>query len=157
MKSAKFGIGILLIFMSLFLRAQEGENKKIIEDLFLKVWNQKEFHVLDQLPGDTISFHWNNYHFITNKKELKDLIAMWHHSFEDFKFELLHLVEDGNLVAVNLRYTGKHVKDFMGVPALGNNIDVSEMMFFRFEDGLLKEAWEIYDEKGMEGQMKKEN
>lgn len=149
---------LLALFLAIQVNlgfAQHHENKQIIEDLFLKIWNQKDFQTLKEMPGDTITFHWNNFHFKTNKTELGQMVEMWHQSFEDFKFEILGILAEGDLVAVNLRYTGKHVNTFMGTPALGNEIDVSEMMFFRFEDGVLKEAWELYDERGMAAQMKK--
>ena len=146
---------LCLVFQGTIGFAQNYSNKQTVEDLFLKIWNEKDFQALENMPGDTISFHWNNFHFKTNKTELGQLVEMWHRSFEDFKFEILGILAEDELVSVNLRYTGKHVNEFMGTPALGNEIDVSEMMFFRFEDGVLKEAWELYDEKGMLTQMTK--
>lgn len=144
---------ISLFFIGNYVLAQEAVNKQMVEDLFLKIWNEQDYTALANLKGDTIAFHLNNYHFKTNKKELSQLVEMWHRSFDNFKFEIIGILAEGDWVAANLRYTGKHVNEFMGTPALGNTIDVSEMMFFRFENGILKEAWELYDEKGMLSQM----
>ncbi len=82
---------------------------------------------------------------------------MWHNAFEDFRFELLHVVGEDDIVAINLRYSGKHVKEFMGIQPNQKEISVTEMMFFRFEKGKLREAWEVYDQLGMLNQMQGNN
>ncbi|RZW39368.1 MAG: hypothetical protein EX263_13670 [Flavobacteriaceae bacterium] len=107
--------------------------------------------------GDTVSFHLNNYHFNTNANDLEQLINMWHGAFEDFKFEIINIIESNDIVAINLRYSGKHIGDFMGIKPKNKEINVSEMMFFRFDHGKLVEAWELYDEKGMFSQMTSDN
>ena len=66
-------------------------------------------------------------------------------------------MQEGDIVAANLRYRGKHIKEFMGIQPNETEISVSEMMFFRFENGKLVEAWELFDESGMQQQMKKGN
>ncbi len=153
----KHVIILLLSFLSAQGIAQNADNKAVVERLFLEGWNKKEFSGFQSQLGDSVSFHLNNFHFYTNAAELVQLVDSWHNAFEDFRFEILHLVEQDDIVAVNLRYTGVQVAEFMGVPAQTNNIDVSEMMFFRFENGKLVEAWELYDHDGMINQMKGNN
>lgn len=145
---------LLLVFLPGYGIAQNIDHKTVIERLFLEGWNKKEFSGFQAHLGDSVLFHLNNFHFYTNATELVQLVDNWHNAFENFRFDILHLVEQDDIVAVNLRYTGVQVADFMGVPSQNNNINVSEMMFFRFEKGKLVEAWELYDHDGMISQMK---
>lgn len=146
-------IFIFLVSSGYFLTAQSLDNQKVVEKLFVEGWNKKDLSNIREYIGDTVSFHLNNYHFKTNLTELTQLINLWHNSFEDFKFEIINIISKDDIVAINLRYTGKHVAEFMGVKPKNKEISVSEMMFFRFENGKIVEAWELYDEKGMVFQM----
>lgn len=49
-------------------------------------------------------------------------------------------------MAVRWRYTGTYRGTWEGAAPTGKRIDVDEMMFFRFEQGLLVEAWGVQDE-----------
>lgn len=148
---------ILLLFTGNIVSAQSSDNLTVVEKLFLEGWNNKDLSNVREHIRDTVSFHLNNFHFKTTAAELEQLIDYWHNAFEDFKFEIINLVGKDDIVAVNLRYTGKHVAEFMGVKSKNKEISVSEMMFFRFENGKIAEAWEIYDEKGMLSQMTDDN
>lgn len=147
-----------LVLLSLFLGpylspAQSLSNQAVVEKIFLEAWNRKDLSNVREYMTDTVSFHFNNFHFKTHITELEQLIEQWHAAFENFRFEIINIVSDGNMVAINLRFTGKHVGEFMGIAPKHNDINVSEMMFFRFDEGKVVEAWELYDENSMVSQM----
>jgi predicted ester cyclase len=51
-------------------------------------------------------------------------------------------------------FSGSHTgEDWFGLPATGNEMNGTEMMFFRFENGRVVEAWEDYDEYVMRRQL----
>jgi len=145
---------VAMVLIANLGNAQSLDNRKVVEQLFLEGWNERTIEGIRDRIADTVTFHLNNYHFTTNAQELEQLINTWHNAFDDFQFEIISLVSEGDMVAINLRYTGKHVKEFMGVAPRNNEVSVSEMMFFRFEEDKMVEAWEVYDEKGMLAQMK---
>ena len=64
-----------------------------------------------------------------------------------------HVIADGDLVAVNLTLTGTHLGEWAGHHASGARVSVEEMMVFRFEEGLLVEMWEVFDEQGLRRQV----
>lgn len=146
-----------VVLSGCLMTAQKMDNQKVVEKLFMEGWNEKNLSNVKGHIGDTVSFHLNNIHFNTTVTELEQLIQVWHAAFQDFKFEIIDILSSDDIVAVNLRYTGKHVADFMGIKPKNNEISVSEMMFFRFDNGRLVEAWELYDEKGMYSQMTSDN
>jgi len=67
--------------------------------------------------------------------------------------ELLDLIQEGDLVAARVRYSGTHRGTWFGIPPTGRSIEVDEMMFFRFESGRLVEAWEVDDQLTMRTQL----
>ena len=150
-------IFILLLFTGNLVSAQSLDHQTVIKKLFLEGWNKKDLSNVRGHMGDTVTFHLNNSHFKTNVTELEQLIHYWHNAFKNFKFEIIDIVGKDDIVAINLKYTGTHVAEFMGVEPKNKEISVSEMMFFRFDKGKMVEAWEIYDEKAMLNQMTSEN
>lgn len=131
--------------------------KALVESLFLDAWNKQDYRLIEASGADTITMHIHGQSMRTNVAELKGMVAFWKRAYPDLMFEVHHLIQEGDLVAVNLTYTGTHSGgDWWGIPATGNKISVSEMMFFRFENGVLQEAWETYDEAGQRRQLEKQ-
>ena len=64
---------------------------------------------------------------------------------DPFHLTIEALIEDGDTVAGRYSIRGKHADELMGVPATGNDIDISGQSFFRFEDGRVVERWQAMD------------
>ena len=64
---------------------------------------------------------------------------------DPFHLTIEDLIEDGDTVAGRYNIRGKHADELMGVPATGNDIDISGQSFFRFEDGRVVERWQALD------------
>lgn len=126
----------------------------LIRELFDIAWNTGDISGLDPaLAADSVLFHYRGTSSYTTLGELGGLIAYWHSAFPDLRMELLELISDGNVVAARVRYSGTHQGEWFGIPPTGQTISVDEMMFFRFDDGRLVEAWEIDDQLSMRMQL----
>src|SRR5688572_2970356 len=64
---------------------------------------------------------------------------------DPFHLTIEDLIEDGDKIAGRYSIRGKHADELMGVPATGNDIDISGQSFFRFEDGRVVERWQALD------------
>lgn len=64
-----------------------------------------------------------------------------HSALEDRKFEIVHCVSDGKVVATSKIFRGKQVGDFFGSPATGETIQIHVMDFMTFVDGRFKDHW----------------
>lgn len=84
---------------------------------------------------------------------LPGLVAMWRAAFPDLRMEIRHVIAQGDLVAVALTFRGSHLDEWAGHAASGSEVAVEEMMVFRFEQGLLAEMWEVFDQKGLDAQI----
>ena len=64
---------------------------------------------------------------------------------DPFNLTVDDMIEDGDTLAGRFTIRGKHADELMGVPATGNDIEISGQSFFRFEDGRVVERWQALD------------
>ena len=64
-------------------------------------------------------------------------IARVHDAFSDLRFEITHLVAEGDQVAVMVNWVGTHAGVFGGIDPTGRTIRFREACFFRIEDGMV--------------------
>jgi predicted ester cyclase len=127
-------------------------HRELIRRLFEESWNGITDDAIAEVP-DRATFHYRGAWFETGRESLRQLIAEWRAAFPDLEFEIHHLLAEGDVVAVHLTYRGTHLGPWRGLEATGNRIEVGEMMFFRFDDGVLVEMWEIDDHATMTKQL----
>jgi len=73
--------------------------------------------------------------------------------FPDLTATLEALVAEGDLVAGRFTWQGTHKADFMGIPATGRTAIWSSTDWWRVEDGLLAEHWDVVDWAGLTAQL----
>jgi predicted ester cyclase len=72
----------------------------------------------------------------------------------DLDMRIEGMIAEGDLVAVRLRATAKHVGEFLGYPATGRTITWTGMGWFRIEGGRLRERWNESDVYGIAEQLR---
>ena len=131
----------------------ETHNAEFVRLAFEEGWNRSSFEFMNGRTADTIPFHYNG---ATNEiagDSLPGLVARWRSGFPDLTMNIRHLIAQGDLVAVSLTLRGTHEGAWAGHEPSGATVAVEEMMFFRFDDGLLVEMWEVFDEQGLLSQI----
>lgn len=63
----------------------------------------------------------------------------------DFRYTLLKIVAEDDLVFMYSRTTGTHQGAWLGMPATGNKLDFTVVDIFRLQDGLIAEHWDVAD------------
>lgn len=135
------------------MKGSEVANAELVRLLFEDGWNRRSFGFLDGHTPDSIPFHYNGTSMTVPGDSLPGLVDLWRTAFPDLEMEIRHLVAQDDLVAVSLVVHGTHEGEWLGLPASRKRISVEEMMFFRFEDGVLAEMWELFDEHTMRRQI----
>lgn len=59
----------------------------------------------------------------------------------DYRWELQHLVVEGDTIAARLTGHGTHTGPFGAIAPTGRRIDVQELVVYRFTDGKIVECW----------------
>jgi steroid delta-isomerase-like uncharacterized protein len=67
-------------------------------------------------------------------------------AFPDFRWQLRHLLVDGDVVAAHFTDTGTHRGEWLGVPATGRRISTREFAFYRWSEGRIAEVWVTADD-----------
>jgi steroid delta-isomerase-like uncharacterized protein len=74
-------------------------------------------------------------------------------AFPDSRFVVDDVIAEGNKVAVRHRLLGTHQAQFQGIPPTGKSVEVSGIVIFRLENGMIAEAWLNADIMGMMQQL----
>lgn len=132
---------------------QQANNAKFVRRLFAEGWGGTSFDFLAGATAAVVPFHYNGRRMEVTPDSLPRLIEAWREAFPDLEMRVRHLVAQDDLVAVSLALHGTHRGEWWGSPPTGKTVDVEEMMFFRFEAGLLVEMWELFDEQSLRQQI----
>lgn len=145
----------LLLLNGRDISAQEGlnRNKAAVRHVFERVWNDAHFDSLTYVWSPNTQFHFRSDSSTVGADGVRRIVERWRTAFPDFEFVIEDIVAEGDRVAVRLTFTGTHSARFFGIDPTRRRIKVTEMMFFRLDNGRIVEAWEDYDEYGMRQQL----
>ncbi len=81
--------------------------------------------------------------------ELKGHIQIFEAGIPCYELAREDIVAEGNKVLVRFRLTGKHTGELFGCPPTGNSVDVSGLILYELEDGLIVNHWMEADSVGL--------
>ena len=116
---------------------------------FIAAWNDREFDRFDDLMADTAVLNVGGATVPCHPAGTRAIAQQWTTAFPDWRFDLLSLVAEGDLVAAHMPYSGTFANAINGIAPTGRFAQVDEMVIFRIAGGKVAEAWEVYDERGM--------
>jgi predicted ester cyclase len=67
-------------------------------------------------------------------------------AFPDYRWDLRHLLVDGDVVAAHFADTGTHRGEWLGVPATGRRVATQEFAVYRWSRGRIAEVWVTADD-----------
>jgi C-1 hydroxylase len=123
-------------------------NKAVVR-WFVEAWNTRDFERFDRLMAPDAVLHVGGGTIPCDPAATRWIAEEWTNAFPDWSFECLALIAEGDKVVAHLPYSGTHEHDLPGVKATGRTCTVDEIVIFRLSDGVIAEAWEVYDEAGM--------
>jgi len=83
-----------------------------------------------------------------------NLVQLVLRAIPDIHYEIEQIVAKDDRVAVQLRGTGTHRGEFLGVAGTGKRIEWNGINIYRFEDGKVIETWQLLDVWGLMRQMR---
>jgi predicted ester cyclase len=69
----------------------------------------------------------------------------WLEAFSDIRLTLDGLVYEGDMLAPRITITGVHTGNFMGIPATGRRIEITDHPHYRLQNGRIVEYWDCPD------------
>ena len=83
----------------------------------------------------------------------RDFVSQLRDALDGFAVEIVDAVEQDDRLAVQVRISGTHNGELLGIAATGRPIDYREVNIYRFEDGRIAETWQLADIWGLMQQM----
>jgi steroid delta-isomerase-like uncharacterized protein len=74
-------------------------------------------------------------------------------AFPDYRWELRHLLVDGDVIAAHFADSGTHRGAYFGVPPTGRVVRTDEFAFYRVADGRIAEVWVTADNDRVRAQL----
>jgi steroid delta-isomerase-like uncharacterized protein len=131
-----------------------SDNKAVMLRLYEEVFSQGNIDLIDEIMAEDFVEHEELPPGIPQGKGApRALVAMLREAFPDFRATAEEMLEDGDKVITRARFSGTHKGEFMGIPATGNQVDMSVIDIVEFRDGKAVAHWGIMDQAGMMQQL----
>jgi steroid delta-isomerase-like uncharacterized protein len=136
------------IFFAFSAKGQSTEdNKKVILHYLLEIINDRKLDLLGEVFAEKFIRHDLNDSTETwmtiadQKKRLSDLF----HAFPDFYYTVNDIIAEGDKVVVRAVFQGTQKNTFMKTESSSNHVNLSEIIFYRLENGKIVERWTQLD------------
>lgn len=108
-----------------------------------------DLDVLDETLADDVVHHGMPDERGSGRAAMKAQQESFGSTWADRNIEIDDVVAERGRVAARLTLTARHVGEFGGIEATGNQVSVELMAFARVEDGRIAEWWEVADVLGL--------
>ena len=131
------------------------EAAAIIRRWFDEVWNQGDEAAIDQLLERNATMWGVNRPDVssTGSDEFKRFYHTMRAAFRDTKITLDQVIQEGDTAFARWTVTAMHAGDALGTPATHKELKLTGMSACRVKDGMIVEAWNIWDQIGMARQL----
>lgn len=126
----------------------EQRNKEVVRAYFARVWRDGDFEFARSIIDPDYRLH--------VPAGVPNGFEGWRAGVEHFRsvfqgicFDNLHIIAEGDLVAVRSVIRGVHTGGFMGIEPTGATIAVECADYYRLRDGVLVEHWDVVDFFGL--------
>ena len=87
------------------------------------------------------------------RRRARDQRCLLHSAFSEQRYEVHHLIGEGDTVVIHATMHGRHTGDFLGIPPTGREIALRSVHIVRYEDGREVETWALQDRMGLMQQL----
>jgi steroid delta-isomerase-like uncharacterized protein len=76
---------------------------------------------------------------LTGRADMRAALVSLREGFPDIQVTVEQTIAEGEWVATRNTWRGTHLGVFNGIPATGNRVEITGIVFWRFVDGLIQE------------------
>lgn len=125
------------------------ENKALYRRWFEEVVNERDMGVADELLSADYALHFPGMPGPLDRQGHKQLLAMFHRAFLDWKEAVENVIAEGDKVVIRVTGRGRHEGEFMGTPPSGRDVTAEGVGIGRLAGGKIVESWAAYDALGL--------
>jgi predicted ester cyclase len=117
-----------------------SEHQAVVERLFDEIINAGNLDAADELFAPDFVDH-GPMGEMRGIDAFKEVVAMWRSAIPDVHCSVENWFESGDMAAWNVRVTGTHTGEMMGIPATGQSFEYVTPNIGRFEGDKPVEHW----------------
>jgi predicted ester cyclase len=122
------------------------ENKVLTTRIIEEFINKNNPAVANEIFADDFVNHSPQFGVTPDREGLKQMIALLHKGFPDFRLTIEDIIAENDKVVVRVRSTGTFSGEFLGVQPTNKNINSFQISILRFEERKVKERWNVNDQ-----------
>ena len=126
---------------------------EVVRQILEEAWNRKDFTTFPLGKGDRYVLHVGGESRAVDLAETEELVSRWHDAFPDFRFDIHSIVAEGSFAAAHATLRGTHLGRWRDIDPTGRTVAVEHAFFFKFEDGSLRDVWEVLDRSAFDAQL----
>jgi steroid delta-isomerase-like uncharacterized protein len=122
-----------------------ADYKQLAQRWFAEVMNEGNEAVIDELCAENLVDHDPLPGMGADRQGIHDFVKLVRSAFPDLETRIDDALVEGDRIAVRSTFTGTHHGEFLGIPATGKPVEVSNYDFVRFENDQAVEHWGTID------------
>lgn len=131
---------------------KSAEELKEYEQRFIdETWNRGEYGIVEETVSEDYVGHWFDPEGgDVDRAGFEEFIRNVREGFSDFHMDVEFTLVEDDMVMVAFTVEGTHDGEFMGIPPTGESGTTPGIFVHRFdEDGMVVEAWAVWDALGL--------
>ncbi len=128
------------------------QNKALVHRFYEEAINQGNLSLMDELFTSDYQHHdpafpseWKQGGLTVYRQVNETFVS----TFVPFHATVDDLFAEGDKVVSRWTFSGKHEKEFQGIPPTGKRVNIENIFIHRIADGKIVEAWVSYDALGL--------
>lgn len=129
---------------------ENQKNVSLARRLYEEVFNKGNLQVCDEIISDRVILNdLAAKRFGSGLKGFKEAEATYKRAFPDKKVEVDDIIGAGDKVIVRWTCSGTQKGNLEDVPASNKKFTISGISIYKFENGKISEAWQMWDRLGL--------
>ncbi|MEM7425990.1 MAG: ester cyclase [Pseudomonadota bacterium] len=128
--------------------------KDMIRTFYERMWNGLDKSLVPELMSEDVSYRTLIGDIVRGRDSYAAYMDKVAGPFSNFQAEILDMIEEGDRVAVKLRFTAEHTGEFLGHAPSGKNLSWEGSTHFTFANGAISDIWVLGDIFSLEQSLK---
>lgn len=128
-----------------------SDQKRLVRQIFEEGWKNNDTDVIDEsCSGDIVLYGLPTSEHSADREQFKEFIHECHDAFPDLELAIDDVIAEEDRVVVRSSFAGTHDgAAFLNTEAAGSEVDVTNTITYRIENGRIAEAWVSFDTLGL--------
>lgn len=123
-----------------------NNSKMMVRSQFDRVWNQGEESAIDEFyTADCVLHDPMIPVALIGRSAVRTLVQAYRLAFPNLAFTVEDQVADTDWVVTRWTARGTHLRDLLGIPATGRQVEVTGSSMSRFDGSRISETWVHWD------------